>query len=344
MRNRAKTPHSHVATCLKSSNFIDIPKSRSVVSIVIPVKNRIALLLETIQSVAAQTYPYIECLIVDNNSAEAIEEPARNAWSQAHRSTTLSTREFFYCRLEEGNGNAARNLGLARAKGDYLIFLDSDDLLPPDRVASSVAVLDDHPNEAGVVFETIDFLSETGEIVRRWKTSTVQDDLEHFLKGFVPWITGAPTWRTKAIQQAQGWNELLPKKQDWEFHLRLLASGAKIRKTSKVGLLYRRHDDPARVLFVQEIGSFWFYLFDAFRKIGNENKSIFATPQRREAFLHQYRKLAVMNLLYGRWFWIAKAFLSDFRIRYFAHFFFGLRDAILILLEKIGGSCCDVDA
>lgn len=93
-------------------------------SVIIPSYNRASLIAETIDSVLRQTYPHFEIIIADDgstdNTGQVIEE----------RYTKEPRVRYFYKKNEERG--AARNFALGLAKGDYAVFLDSDDLMNPD--------------------------------------------------------------------------------------------------------------------------------------------------------------------------------------------------------------------
>ena len=93
-------------------------ESSPFVSIVIPTYNRANLLLQAIQSVLTQSYEHFELLVVDDHSTD----------STPHLVKTITDSRVHYIRLNENQGApAARNIGLKKAKGELVAFLDSDD-------------------------------------------------------------------------------------------------------------------------------------------------------------------------------------------------------------------------
>lgn len=95
------------------------------VSIIIPVYNAEDFLIETIESVQAQTYKNWELLLVDDcstdSSGDLIEAKAKE------------DDRIKYIKLEKNSGAAVtRNIGLSEASGRYVAFLDSDDIWKPD--------------------------------------------------------------------------------------------------------------------------------------------------------------------------------------------------------------------
>ena len=93
----------------------------NLVSIIIPHFNRPALLQQAIDSVKAQTYPDWEILVVDDKSDNRVYSDLQ---------TLASEKIQIFQRRDEPKGpSACRNIGAEKAKGKYLIFLDSDDML-----------------------------------------------------------------------------------------------------------------------------------------------------------------------------------------------------------------------
>ncbi len=116
------------------------------VSVVITAFNTGRYLPETLESVFAQSYPNYEVIVVDDGSTDDTRELARTYGSRI----TLVERE------HEGLG-PARNAGLGRATGDFVAFLDSDDLWDPDTLRTQVAVAHRHPESGLVVSDGVEF-------------------------------------------------------------------------------------------------------------------------------------------------------------------------------------------
>jgi hypothetical protein len=109
------------------------------VSVVIPAFNAARLLPQAIASVAAQTLGDIEVIIVDDRSDDDTAEIASALLKgQGLRHEVV--------RLPENGGPArARNAGVARARGEYVAFLDTDDVWMPEKLTLQVALLEAHP-------------------------------------------------------------------------------------------------------------------------------------------------------------------------------------------------------
>jgi len=99
---------------------MNIVNSLPFFSIIIPVYNRAHSIKDTLDSVLNQTFQNFECLIIDDGSKDSkLLEKIINS---------LNDTRFKYIWRENGGGGAARNTGIMAAKGDFIAFLDSDDL------------------------------------------------------------------------------------------------------------------------------------------------------------------------------------------------------------------------
>jgi glycosyltransferase involved in cell wall biosynthesis len=116
------------------------------VSVIIPTYNREAYLAAAIDSVLNQTLPGVEVIVVDDGTSDGTE---RLAAAYAGRIDYLRTANIGYAH--------ARNLGMQRARGDYIAFLDSDDLYYPYKLALQAQILDRHPDLAMVYSEFSSF-------------------------------------------------------------------------------------------------------------------------------------------------------------------------------------------
>jgi len=106
----------------------------SKVSVIIPTYNRAHVLREAIDSVLTQRYSDLELLVVDDGSTDHTKEVV---------SSYASKLTYIY--QEHKGVSAARNRGIKHAKGDYLSFLDSDDLWLPDKLSLQMKFMRDHP-------------------------------------------------------------------------------------------------------------------------------------------------------------------------------------------------------
>jgi len=185
-------------------------------SIVIPLYNREELITETLDSVLSQEFEDWECIVIDDHSTDgsaAIVEAISDPRIKLH--------------LRDGEFNSApvcRNQGLSLSKGDWIIFLDSDDVLSPDCLINRY----NHLSETDVDFIVnpgIKFKNFPGDIseYHTFFDTNATSDLNRFLFLQQPWITTGPTWRRAFLinsniqwnEQCYGWN-------DWFFNIQTM--------------------------------------------------------------------------------------------------------------------------
>lgn len=155
-----------VAQDLISSRLelMDLPSRSSIgvplVSVVIPSFNALRFLPQTIASVMEQTFQDFELLLIDDGSSDGTAD-----WvAQFNQSTEGRKIQFF--QQQRGGVSAARNLGIQKAKGEYIAFLDADDLWVPAKLAQQVAYLNQHPR-VGLVHGAIALMDEAGNLTGR---------------------------------------------------------------------------------------------------------------------------------------------------------------------------------
>jgi glycosyltransferase involved in cell wall biosynthesis len=114
------------------------PADTPLISVIIPSYNQGHFLHEAIESVIAQTYPHVEVVVIDDGSMDNVEEIAQRYPGVR-------------CVRQENQGlAAARNTGLRRSRGEYLVFLDADDRLMPKALETGLTAFAAHPESAFV--------------------------------------------------------------------------------------------------------------------------------------------------------------------------------------------------
>ena len=147
---------------------------RPKVSVVIPVYNNEAFVRETLDSLKNQTFPDFEALVVDDGSSDSS--------ASIIREYEASDKRFHYIFQENSGAGPARNNGMKRARGEYISFLDGDDLYDPDYLKRMTGALD--RTRADVcVCERADFNSKTGKIIeQKTKYSKYDEDRPYYTK------------------------------------------------------------------------------------------------------------------------------------------------------------------
>ena len=214
-------------------------------SVVTPTKNRLALLRETMDSVAAQTFPGWEHLIVDDGSNDGTAEEV------AKRAAADPRIRYIPRTGDKPGANVCRNQGVAESRSDLIVFLDSDDLLAPESLERRVGVMGRNQDLDFVVFQTGVFLERPGDLGRQLDAEMLGDDLLRFLFFECPWQTTAPTWRKEALRRINGFDESLPSWQDIDLHVRAIAAGLRYLRFPEVDHHVRWQNEPGKVSIEQ---------------------------------------------------------------------------------------------
>ncbi len=116
-------------------------RSEPLVSVIIPAYNAAAFLPETLRSVLAQTWQNLEVIVVNDGSKDNTDEVM---------SAFTDDKRIVYINQENKGCSGAKNTGLQAATGDFIQYLDADDLLSPDKIAEQAAVLKGRPWDIAV--------------------------------------------------------------------------------------------------------------------------------------------------------------------------------------------------
>lgn len=142
------------------------------VTIITPSYNQGRYLEETIQSVLSQDYPIIEYMVIDGASKD-------NTLNIIGR---YEEKLAYWCSEPDRGQTDAINKGFARANGQILAWINSDDTYNPGAVSQAVAFLKEHP-EVGVVYSDLNFIDENSRVIRKFPAA--QTDLSRLRQGYV---------------------------------------------------------------------------------------------------------------------------------------------------------------
>ncbi|HEY0978059.1 MAG TPA: glycosyltransferase family 2 protein [Flavobacteriales bacterium] len=185
------------------------------VAVVIPCFNVEAHLASALDSVLAQHHTDLDIVCVDDGSSDGTRAVIER-YCAAHPERIRGIYR------SNGGASQARNVGLEQSEGDFVQFLDADDMLAPDKISAQVALL-------------------------RADTDLVVGDFEQVMPDGMllpalslydrPWMalvrtrmgtTSANLWSRRAVQRAGGWNEALASSQDYELIFRMLKNDATV--------------------------------------------------------------------------------------------------------------------
>lgn len=209
------------------------------VSIIIPTHNRCMLLMETLLSVKKQTYANWECIIVDDNSSDATKMEVSKIMQEDNR--------FRYLKRDFVSGAAScRNFGFNNCSGEYIQFLDDDDLISENKLEMQVRVLNSYADQN--IFTTCDwdFLWEDKLLEKKLALNGLSEytRVNYFnelfkSRSFIPIHTFL--FHRNLLLEAGLWNEKLSLNDDAEFICRVILKSLRLINTENCYVLYRQY-------------------------------------------------------------------------------------------------------
>jgi glycosyltransferase involved in cell wall biosynthesis len=269
----------------------------------VPVYNGAGFIIETLESVSKQTHPAFECIIIDDGSTDNTAEVVQN-WIAG------DSRYSYLYQLNRGL-SAARNTGLDLAKGDFIQFLDADDILLPSKLGEQLdAMTQDGVNVSYTDYSTgtsadiskpADFYkpaifrsSASGssapgspgllpELIARWESSLV-----------IPphcWLFSADLFREKKMR----FDTSLPNHEDFDCWVNIFRSGPGVKYIDKKLCVYRiTESSMSKKMFL--MGEGFLQVLDKQSRVGGQSKELIKViSKKRRETLKRYNRFDRMT-------------------------------------------------
>jgi glycosyltransferase involved in cell wall biosynthesis len=215
----------------------------TLVSIIIPTYNHARFIAQAVRSALAQTHAALEVFVVDDGSTDDTQA----VLAQFAGSITV------VCQQNAGVC-AARNNGLWHARGEYVLFLDSDDVLHPDAVAIKAALLDADP-KAALAYSAWHYLDESGDrVLNEVHPKPAGDPLTHLLLRSLGFPPGNALLRRSMLKDAGGWDTSLSGAADTDLWIRLAYAGHAFAYSDEVLFGYRLVQNSMSRNYARQIG------------------------------------------------------------------------------------------
>jgi glycosyltransferase involved in cell wall biosynthesis len=206
---------------------------RDLVSVIIPVFNRAGMLREAISTASAQTWPHVEIIVVDDGSTDETVAVIGTLAATVPRVHSL--------RISNAGPGAAREAGLKVAKGEFIQFLDSDDLLDARKFELQIRMLRERA-DCGVAYCKARLIHPDGSadpIPSRRTGEEISTIFPAMLQSRW-WETAAPLYRASVVHANGPWLPLRAE-EDWEYDCRLGARGVCTCFVNEWLCSHRRH-------------------------------------------------------------------------------------------------------
>jgi glycosyltransferase involved in cell wall biosynthesis len=202
------------------------------VSVIIPTYNRSAFLKEAIESVIAQTYRPIECIVVDDGSTDGTKKVVEEIAKTVDKNFKL-----LYIFQENSGSQVARNTGTKASSGDFIQYLDSDDLLYPKKLEKQVCFLNEHLEVDGVFGDWEMGAPGKKDFIEAWDSEDMITQLltERIIVNF------SFLMRREIINKIGEWDISIKRNQEIDFQVRGLLEGAKFTHQKLTCGLWRIH-------------------------------------------------------------------------------------------------------
>ncbi|MBU1863052.1 MAG: glycosyltransferase, partial [Candidatus Omnitrophica bacterium] len=186
---------------------------------------------ETLDSVFSQTFKNFEVIVVDDGSTDNTGEVVK-----------LYNREVKYIYKKNGGSATARNVGIKAARGEYVAFLDADDLWIENKLEEQLKVLENNTDLVWTYTNVVMFGEENKNILYRPRTARKflnGDILQHLLlEDFIPSPT--PILKRSVFDEIGYFDETLMRSEDWDLWIRI-AEKHPVYYTKYPLAMYRSH-------------------------------------------------------------------------------------------------------
>ena len=282
-------------------------KYNPLVSVVIPTYNRRGMVQDAIDSVFSQTYRPLELIVVDSGSNDGTKEAVLGL-----------DKGVIYLESKTKGPSSARNMGISSATGDYIAFLDDDDLWHPEKIEIQIEFLKRHPDVAMVSSDTVSQDEDITPKNEPWIFGDLYPRL--FMESFVS--TPTVVVRRDVVEEVGGFNEKYIRAEDYDLWLKIAKvfpiahlkaplvlvrkspnrlSGDKIDLRITAKKILEGHYDPERISerkFKKRMSDLNIYLGREYMKAGEREKgvecfrsAIKLTPLRLRALRYRLRAL-----------------------------------------------------
>lgn len=183
------------------------------ISVIIPAYNSEKTIQETIESVLKQTFSDFELIIVNDGSTDttleiisSIKDPRIKVFTYPNAGVAVS-----------------RNRGISHSTGEFISFLDADDLWTADKLEAQLKALQENP-EAAVAYSWLDSIDESGNFLRPGTRTTENGNIYDKLF-LIPFVSSGSNGliRRQPLIEIDGFDESLAASQDYDLYLRLAA-------------------------------------------------------------------------------------------------------------------------
>lgn len=217
-----------------------VESSKLLISVIVPTFNRAHLIKDAINSVLNQAYTNFELLVIDDHSTDHTKEVVKQYEDQKVK---------YLVNKRTKGAQGARNTGIYDAKGEWLAFLDSDDVWKDERLSKGVEIIQNKNNTelVGIACTHV-----TNKYSKGMQTVSKKELLfENTIGGFSNFMC-----KTQIAKKIGGVDEDFEALQDWDFYIRLVEQGDIIKHHEKLVEIRRGEWDRISTNYKPKINAF----------------------------------------------------------------------------------------
>lgn len=211
------------------------------VSIIIPTYRRPIFLKRAIESVLNNTYKNIEVIVVDDNN-DGDEYRVETEQLMQEMINTDQRIRYFKHHVNK-NGSAARNTGIRNSTGEYIMFLDDDDVFLPEKIQKQVEFMETHDNDWGASYTQYIDIFQNGKIRKGLERNSGNMIVYELSRNFFVHAGSNLMVRRSVVEEVDGFDESFNRNQDIEFLVKILRK-YKIGYVDCIGLKVYLHPRP----------------------------------------------------------------------------------------------------
>lgn len=207
------------------------------VTAIVPTYEREDKLKRALESISDQNYTDIELIVVDDNPSQEYRDKVENSVQEISEETDFPVRRIVN---DDGQGvSSARNLGIRKAEGRYIAFLDDDDEWKPEKIEKQVEKIKQEGVNAVYTASEMYDEGEVKDIVRKTPGLDLDSMLERDRIGSPSKVMIEKGW----LEKIGGFDEDIPSAEDWDLWIRLMKKGCNFAYIYEPLTRYHQSDD-----------------------------------------------------------------------------------------------------
>ena len=225
------------------------------ISVVIPVYNGMKYLPETMESVLGQTFTDFEVIVVNDGSTDNTRE-----WVEQIQDNRIRLIN----QTNQGSASAARNKGISQAKGDYIAFLDADDVWESTKLAKQLEAFKVNP-EVGLVYTWVAYINGEGKSTGRVFQHQDEGEVwEKLVQQNIVECGSVAMVRRQCFTELGVFDQSLRIAEDWDMWLRI-ANNYNFAVVPEALVKYRQHANSKSKNYPSMLGDFRIIVEKAFQ-------------------------------------------------------------------------------